>query len=234
MMNTQMSSRNDPALQDQLHRWIESQQQRPPSKSATSSDDDDAFGPSEDRKRQVLELTLEELQDERDMLREKNRTNSQRFRDRKKDFMDTLFEEKYRLGKERNELKADNEKLQKLLQDALAEKELNQLQQRKSALMATKRTMPPPSLLYQDSLLRPSPYDGMGLSFGYAGAGMGAGLGISKGLFPGMTGAGMLGLEASSLAPLRGLKDEVCLFPGSSLRLGGMGDLPINIKHNDE
>eukprot|EP00339_Tiarina_fusa_P011499 CAMPEP_0117040020 /NCGR_PEP_ID=MMETSP0472-20121206/28041_1 /TAXON_ID=693140 ORGANISM="Tiarina fusus, Strain LIS" /NCGR_SAMPLE_ID=MMETSP0472 /ASSEMBLY_ACC=CAM_ASM_000603 /LENGTH=256 /DNA_ID=CAMNT_0004750653 /DNA_START=65 /DNA_END=835 /DNA_ORIENTATION=- len=199
-------------------------QSKPPASSpgaeypGRADDDASAF---DDRKRKVLEHTLEELQNERDRLREKNRTNSQRFRDRKKDFMDTLFEEKYRLGKDNNELKTEKEKLQKLLQEALAEKKLNELEQRKSALLVAKRTMPTPSVLYQDSLILPtSRYEGAGLPFGYSGAGMGAGLGMSKGLFPGLTATGMLGLGASSLSPY--LKEEAS-FLGSSATGLGMG-----------
>jgi hypothetical protein len=77
--------------------------------SLMSSDDDDCEGEGEDKQR----------------LRDKNRTNSKRFRDRKKNYMDGLFEEKYKLGKERNDLKKTQEKLQAMLQESLAENELH-------------------------------------------------------------------------------------------------------------
>ena len=54
-------------------------------------------------------------------LRDKNRTNSKRFRDRKKTYMDSLFEEKYRLGKRNNDLRDDNEKLRFHLHEAAME-----------------------------------------------------------------------------------------------------------------
>lgn len=58
-------------------------------------------------------------------MRNKNRTNSKRFRDRKKSYMDSLFEEKYRIGKLNNDLREDNDKLRLLLQEALAENEIH-------------------------------------------------------------------------------------------------------------
>lgn len=57
-------------------------------------------------------------------LRDKNRTNSKRFRDRKKSYMNVLFEEKYRLGMENNELKEQHQKLKAMLEEALKENEL--------------------------------------------------------------------------------------------------------------
>lgn len=63
--------------------------------------------------------------EERKRLRDKNRTNSKRFRDRKKDFMDSLFEEKYRLGKTNNELREENERLRSRFEEALAENEMH-------------------------------------------------------------------------------------------------------------
>jgi len=70
------------------------------------------------KKRARPELVHDE---EKERLRDKNRTNSKRFRERKKNFMDGLFEEKYRLGKINNELRLDNEKLRVLLEEAITE-----------------------------------------------------------------------------------------------------------------
>eukprot|EP00934_Nitzschia_sp_Nitz4_P007365 Nitzschia sp. Nitz4//scaffold208_size52459//6374//7009//NITZ4_006805-RA/size52459-processed-gene-0.20-mRNA-1//1//CDS//3329541636//7355//frame0 len=69
--------------------------------------------------------------DEKQRLRDKNRTNSKRFRDRKKNYMDGLFEEKYHLGKANNDLRMDNERLRKLLDEA---KEENERHKRNAAL----------------------------------------------------------------------------------------------------
>ncbi len=83
-------------------------------------------------------------EDEVKRLRNKNRTNSKRFRDRKKSYMDGLFEEKYRLGKSNNDLRDDNEKLRLLLEEAMLE---NQHHKRNSALgLYTKQNtrIPPP------------------------------------------------------------------------------------------
>jgi len=80
-------------------------------------------------------------------LRDKNRTNSKRFRDRKKSYMDGLFEEKYRLGKSNNDLRDDNEKLRRLLEEAMLE---NQRHKRNAALglynfQSAARIPPPPT-----------------------------------------------------------------------------------------
>lgn len=85
-------------------------------------------------------------EDEVKRLRDKNRTNSKRFRDRKKSYMDGLFEEKYRLGKSNNDLRDDNEKLRLLLKEATLE---NQRHKRNAALglysLPSNRIPPPPT-----------------------------------------------------------------------------------------
>lgn len=86
-----------------------------------TSTSDDASSASKKRARPLVEVG----DDERQRLRDKNRTNSKRFRDRKKNFMDGLFEEKYRLGKTNNELREENEKLRVLFEEALAENEMH-------------------------------------------------------------------------------------------------------------
>ena len=126
---------------------------------------------SEDRKRKKLEETLEELQNERERLREKNRTNSQRFRDRKKGYMDGLFEEKYKLGKVNNELKKEQKRLQLALQEALEENNLLRM----NALQHQIPTMPSAStaavsMPHQPSLLQKDQGMMMGIGhFGYGG-----------------------------------------------------------------
>lgn len=86
--------------------------------------------------------TDEELQ----RLRFKNRTNSKRFRDRKKSYMDGLFEQKYMLRKANNALRDDNERLRLLLEAATLE---NQAHKRNAALgvynVQTSRIPPPPA-----------------------------------------------------------------------------------------
>jgi hypothetical protein len=69
--------------------------------------------------------------EDKERLRDKNRTNSKRFRDRKKNYMDGLFEEKYRIGKENKELRESNEKIRMMLDEAIAE---NELHRRRAAL----------------------------------------------------------------------------------------------------
>lgn len=87
-----------------------------------------------------------ESDDEVKRLRDKNRTNSKRFRDRKKSYMDGLFEEKYRLGKANNDLRDDNEKLRRLLEEAILE---NQTHKRNAGLglynVQSSRIPPPPA-----------------------------------------------------------------------------------------
>jgi hypothetical protein len=67
------------------------------------------------------------LYDEREVLRlrNKNRTNSKRFRDRKKSSMDSLFEEKYRLGKLNDDLRIDSSNLLLQLEEAVVENDMH-------------------------------------------------------------------------------------------------------------
>jgi hypothetical protein len=75
------------------------------------------------RKRSYSMTGAEEPSQEKP-LRDKNRTNSKRFRDRRKNYMDGLFEDKYHLGKDNNDLRESNEKLRAMLEEAMAENEL--------------------------------------------------------------------------------------------------------------
>ena len=87
----------------------------------------DTPSPSKKRKKSedALESNVDELKTERNRLREKNRTNSQRFRDRMKGHMDNLFEQKYNLGQQNLELKEENTRLKRLLEEAKAQRARN-------------------------------------------------------------------------------------------------------------
>lgn len=78
-------------------------------------------------------------------MRHKNRTNSKRFRDRKKSYMEGLIEQKCRLGKANDALRDDNEKLRRRLEEAILE---NQAHKRNAALglyaVKTSSTLHPP------------------------------------------------------------------------------------------
>lgn len=91
----------------------------------TASGAEEAAQESSTRKKRSRSESEDDDDDEVERLRDKNRTNSKRFRDRKKSYMDGLFEEKYRLGKLNNDLRDDNEKIRALLEEARMENELH-------------------------------------------------------------------------------------------------------------
>lgn len=96
-----------------------------------TKDEDTVTSSLSGTKRVRPETSVSDSDEELKRIRYKNRTNSKRFRDRKKNYMDGLFEQKYRLGKANDALRDDNDKLRRRLEEAILE---NQAHKRNSAL----------------------------------------------------------------------------------------------------